>query len=107
VAGPYALSCVGVLTQLADKTATLGTFLGWGVLCFAVALPLLVGSLLVRLKSSGPRSGRGWQFFFDLVGVVAAVAGFAMLFFNMNPWAGSAFVGTVLLACVLFVSGHH
>jgi hypothetical protein len=100
--GGLSAACVGVLTQLSDKTASLGTFLGWGVLCFALALPLLVGSLLIRLKALTPGRRPRWYFFFDFTGVAAAVGGFAMLFFNMNLVAGGVFVATLFVAVVVF-----
>jgi hypothetical protein len=99
--GGMAALCAAVLTQLADRPTELKTFLGAGVFCFALALPLLVCSLLVARLRQSPRTRT--QFLADLLGVLAAVAGFAFLFLHVNVWAGGAFVVASVAAGVLFV----
>jgi hypothetical protein len=98
--GGLAALCAAVLTQLGDKQASLETYLGAGVFCFAVAIPLLVCSLLVTKSTSARRTRL--RIAADLLGVGCAVVGFWCLFLHINFAAGIAFLVTIALAIGLF-----
>lgn len=101
--GGLAAGCAAVMTQMVDRPTDLGTWLGGGVLCFAVALPLLVASLvLIRAAPlTGPRSL--FRLIFDLAGSLVAIVGFVCLFFHVNAFAGGAFLASCSVAFVLFL----
>lgn len=102
--GGLAAGCAAVMTQMVDRPTDLGTWLGVGVLCFAVALPLLVASLvLIRAAPLvGPRSK--FRLIIDLAGSLVAIVGFGCLFFHVNAVAGGAFLASCVGALVLFVA---
>jgi hypothetical protein len=98
--GGLAALCAAVLTQLGDKPTTLDSYLGVSVFCFALAIPLLVCSLLVTKATAARRTPL--RVVADLAGVVCGVVGFLFLFLHVNFAAGVAFACTIAGACVLF-----
>jgi hypothetical protein len=98
--GGLAALCGAVLTQLVDKPTTLDSYLGVCVFCFALAIPLLVCSLLVAKATSVRRTRL--RVVADLLGVVCGVVGFLCLFLHVNFAAGVAFACTIAGSTVLF-----
>jgi threonine/homoserine/homoserine lactone efflux protein len=99
--GGLAAVCVAVMTQLVDKPTPLVTPLGGCVICFALAIPLLVCSLLVT-KATRARRTR-LRNMADMAGVLIAVLGFVFLFLHINVTAGVVFAGAIAFAIVLFI----
>jgi hypothetical protein len=100
-AGLAGLSAAVVL-QLVDKQPMMEKALGAALLCFAVALPLLVSSFLLEVAKARKEKTTGRRFF-DLSGVLLALAGLALLFFHLHPLAGGLFLASVLLCLVVVV----
>jgi heme A synthase len=100
--GGLAALSAAVLTQLVERPTPLDSYLGACVLCFAVAIPLLVCSLLVAKATSAPRTKL--RVVTDLAGVVIGVVGFLFLFLHVNVYAGVAFAAMVVFAFVLFLA---
>ena len=86
-----------------DPDLRLRCALGAGVFCFALAIPLLVCSLLVA-KAAASRPRTRLRILADTFGVLCAVVGFACLFLHINDAAGVAFIATCVLALGLFVA---
>jgi hypothetical protein len=100
-AGLAGLSVAAVL-QLVDKQPEIEKALGAALLCFAVALPLLVSSFLLEVARAGKEKATRRRFF-DLAGVLLALAGLALLFFHLHPLAGGLFLASALLCLVVVV----
>jgi hypothetical protein len=93
---------VAVVLQLVDKQPAIEKALGVALLCFSVALPVLVSSFLLEVAGAS-KDKTTWRRLFDLAGVVLALAGLALLFFHLHPLAGGLFLGSVLVSLVVVV----
>src|SRR5262245_12890967 len=89
--GGLLVTCVGFLSQLADKSPEWLSFLWCASLCFAVATPFLSASLLLEMRHPTQTSKSPWRLLFDLAGVLSTIASVALVFFNINVWAGGVF----------------
>jgi hypothetical protein len=93
---------IGTVLQLVDKQPELDRPLGVALLCFAVALPMLVSSFLMEAIRSGDEKRLGRKLF-DLAGVLAAIAGTSLLVFHLNTLVGVAFLGSTFFSVVVLV----
>jgi hypothetical protein len=93
---------VAVVLQLTDKNLSLDKLLWAALLCFSVALPLLVSSFLLELAPARPVKQTPRRLF-DLTGVVLALAGFVLLFFHLDLLAGSIFLVSVVVCFIVVV----
>jgi hypothetical protein len=93
---------VAVILQLLDKQPDFTKVLGFALVCFAVALPMLVSSFLleVAIPNKEKRTGRR---VFDLAGVLLSLTGLGLLFLHMHLVASCAFVAAVVFSAVLTV----
>ncbi|MFO0881516.1 MAG: hypothetical protein U0840_29805 [Gemmataceae bacterium] len=99
--GGLAALCAAVLTQLVDRPVEAFSILGFGVMAFALALPLLVCSAIMGLATTRSRSKS--RIVMDALGLLSGVAGFVCLFFHISTVAGWVFLGTAGLAMLHFV----
>jgi hypothetical protein len=88
--------------QLIDKEPRLDTQLGAGLVCFSVALPLLVSSFLLEVVRPGGEK-RAPRMLFDLAGVLLSLAGFVLLLFHLHLVAGGAFLVSAFLCFIVVV----
>ncbi len=95
------LSVASVL-QMIDKQPTFDNFLGASLLCFSVALPVVVSSFLLEILGPGEKKGT-LRRLFDLAGVLLALVGFVLMFFHLQFLAGSIFLASVCLCVVVVV----
>lgn len=95
------LSAAFVL-QMIDKQPTLDSFLSAALLCFCVALPLLVASFLLEVARPGEAKAL-LRMLFDLAGVSLAVAGFVLLVFHIQLLSGYVILVAVCLSFVVVV----
>ncbi len=99
--GGLAALCAAALTQLGNTQAESLSCLGLGILSFAVAIPLLVFSLLVTRITSIPRTGL--RYLADVLGVLFSFVGLSCLILHMNQFAGLAFITTTVIAIILYL----
>ncbi len=95
------LSAAFVL-QIIDKEPTLDSYLSAALLCFCVALPLLVSSFLLEVARPG-ESKAILRMLFDLAGVLLALAGFVLLVFHIQLLAGYVILVSVCFCFVIVV----
>jgi hypothetical protein len=91
-----------VVLQMIDKPPDLTRPLGVAVLCFAVALPVLVSSFLLEVAAPGKAKGAGRRAF-DLAGLLLSLAGLVLLFFHIHIAAGAAFVVAAVFCAIVIV----
>jgi hypothetical protein len=93
---------VAVVLQLLDKQPDFTKVLGFALVCFAVALPILVSSFVleVAVPNKEKRAGRRA---FDLAGVLLSLVGLGLVFFHMHIVASCAFVAAVAFCAVVMV----
>jgi hypothetical protein len=94
---------MAVILILVEKKPELDNAIGVSLLCFAVALPVLVSSFLMEVKAPG-REKRAGRRSFELSGVLLSLVGILLLFFSLHIVAGCAFVASLVL-CVAVVIG--
>jgi hypothetical protein len=98
--GLAGLATAGVF-ELVGKERPLDGVLTGALLFFASAIPLLTVSLLAVPSGAQRVEKHVWQYCLDLLGVVAAVVGFALLFFHLSTVAGAIFSGCAAAGVVL------
>jgi hypothetical protein len=104
-AGLLGLSSVSI-GQLAASPPPLAPLLRAALFCFVFALPFLYRSLHQTLKRSSaklPAKGRAVHRALDLLGVVGAFAGFTLVIFQLDVWAGVFFLVCCLAVGILVV----
>ena len=91
---------VAAVLQLGDNQPTIEHVLGVSLLCFSVALPVLVSSFLLEVAGPG-REKRTGRRLFDLSGVLISLAGLVLLFFHLHVAAGGALLVSAFLCLVV------